>query len=106
MEHDIHLEETLELLAAMERDERVRLEIQRLAALAPLPAPPASMEKDEGVQPSDSTGEPSEPSFPVALQRADRVPTGAAAREQLEHCLLYTSPSPRDATLSRMPSSA
>ena len=23
-----------------------------------------------------------------------------------EHCLLYTSPSPRDATLSRMPSSA
>ena len=24
----------------------------------------------------------------------------------LEHCLLYTSPSPRDATLSRMPSSA
>ena len=26
--------------------------------------------------------------------------------EQLESCLLYTSPSPRDATLSRMPSSA
>ena len=25
---------------------------------------------------------------------------------RLEHCLLYTSPSPRDATLSRMPSSA
>ena len=25
---------------------------------------------------------------------------------QFEHCLLYTSPSPRDATLSRMPSSA
>ena len=25
---------------------------------------------------------------------------------QLKHCLLYTSPSPRDATLSRMPSSA
>ena len=24
----------------------------------------------------------------------------------LDHCLLYTSPSPRDATLSRMPSSA
>ena len=84
MEHDIHLEETLELLAAMERDERVRLEIQRVAAPAPLPAPPASMEKDEGVQPSDSTGAPAEPSFPVALQRADRVPTGAAAREQLE----------------------
>ena len=27
-------------------------------------------------------------------------------RKQLENCLLYTSPSPRDATLSRMPSSA
>ena len=25
---------------------------------------------------------------------------------QIEDCLLYTSPSPRDATLSRMPSSA
>ena len=25
---------------------------------------------------------------------------------QFSHCLLYTSPSPRDATLSRMPSSA
>ena len=28
------------------------------------------------------------------------------ARRKLESCLLYTSPSPRDATLSRMPSSA
>ena len=26
--------------------------------------------------------------------------------EEVQHCLLYTSPSPRDATLSRMPSSA
>ena len=26
--------------------------------------------------------------------------------EEYEYCLLYTSPSPRDATLSRMPSSA
>ena len=28
------------------------------------------------------------------------------ATEPYQHCLLYTSPSPRDATLSRMPSSA
>ena len=28
------------------------------------------------------------------------------ASEHRLHCLLYTSPSPRDATLSRMPSSA
>ena len=30
----------------------------------------------------------------------------AAKIDQIEICLLYTSPSPRDATLSRMPSSA
>ena len=30
----------------------------------------------------------------------------AVAEEDFEGCLLYTSPSPRDATLSRMPSSA
>ena len=30
----------------------------------------------------------------------------SATLGQLESCLLYTSPSPRDATLSRMPSSA
>ena len=29
-----------------------------------------------------------------------------ALSEELRDCLLYTSPSPRDATLSRMPSSA
>ena len=29
-----------------------------------------------------------------------------ALRERLEHCLLYTSPSPRDKRQSRMPSSA
>ena len=29
-----------------------------------------------------------------------------ATADQLRACLLYTSPSPRDATLSRMPSSA
>ena len=31
---------------------------------------------------------------------------GAIFRVKVKHCLLYTSPSPRDATLSRMPSSA
>ena len=44
----------------------------------------------------------------------DRLFEGAKAiamdiglsREQLVHCLLYTSPSPRDGLLSRMPSSA
>ena len=36
-----------------------------------------------------------------------RFPFGRYAEQaQIEICLLYTSPSPRDATLSRMPSSA
>ena len=33
-------------------------------------------------------------------------PNGTLNRPQLEACLLYTSPSPRDRSLSRMPSSA
>mgnify|MGYP003307431259 CR=1 FL=1 len=32
--------------------------------------------------------------------------TVRSEKKKLEDCLLYTSPSPRDATLSRMPSSA
>ena len=43
--------------------------------------------------------------------RVDPFPTFSIMREQAPvhwdgRCLLYTSPSPRDATLSRMPSSA
>ena len=34
------------------------------------------------------------------------IVTSREATNQLSDCLLYTSPSPRDATLSRMPSSA
>ena len=36
----------------------------------------------------------------------DGFGTTSAMLGKLMHCLLYTSPSPRDATLSRMPSSA
>ena len=51
----------------------------------------------------------------VALDEArkaldmDEVPVGAAIFDKDDNlicCLLYTSPSPRDATTSRMPSSA
>jgi len=91
-DHDAHLEGAAKRLAAKEQEERERLEAAASPPLALPSPPPASMEKDEGVQPSDSIGfpwifiegEPAEPSFPVALQRADPVPTGAAAREQLE----------------------
>ena len=40
------------------------------------------------------------------LDRPVGVPTKYADHARLMFCLLYTSPSPRDATLSRMPSSA
>ena len=40
-----------------------------------------------------------EPEEPVTEEKAED-------EEQPKNCLLYTSPSPRDATLSRMPSSA
>ena len=58
---------------------------------------------DTQVRPSDVT------KFPIidALLNVPRekfVPDGK--REAAYICLLYTSPSPRDATLSRMPSSA
>ena len=46
----------------------------------------------------------------LALQKrlaaAARAVPGVVSVAQVSHCLLYTSPSPRDATLSRMPSSA
>ena len=41
-----------------------------------------------------------------AMGEADYVNAFAADIALLDHCLLYTSPSPRDRTRSRMPSSA
>ena len=43
----------------------------------------------------------------IRLEEAEaRYEASVGAIERAETCLLYTSPSPRDATLSRMPSSA
>ena len=41
-----------------------------------------------------------------ALAALDDPKPNATRTSRLSRCLLYTSPSPRDATLSRMPSSA
>ena len=52
------------------------------------------------------------PSLRWNVFQSGRIKANIAATEaraeqsQLNYCLLYTSPSPRDATLSRMPSSA
>ena len=42
------------------------------------------------------------------LSKSDKevIPVLLSAMDEANPCLLYTSPSPRDATLSRMPSSA
>ena len=42
----------------------------------------------------------------VSFPRNLRLDEKTAMKGKAGHCLLYTSPSPRDATLSRMPSSA
>ena len=42
--------------------------------------------------------------FGISLGKV--VPSCSEQTDLLDNCLLYTSPSPRDATLSRMPSSA
>ena len=46
--------------------------------------------------------------LPEAVHHSSRVARPSFRKSWLEQgpCLLYTSPSPRDATLSRMPSSA
>ena len=43
---------------------------------------------------------------PVRFQPEDLISDARNDWQQYKNCLLYTSPSPRDATLSRMPSSA
>ena len=42
----------------------------------------------------------------IKEQQAEERAVRALEREQSDSCLLYTSPSPRDRTRSRMPSSA
>ena len=42
----------------------------------------------------------------LQLSKTGEESIGQGERKRLRSCLLYTSPSPRDATLSRMPSSA
>ena len=49
---------------------------------------------------------PSDPRISVLQQEILKVRKKRKAGPKINVCLLYTSPSPRDATLSRMPSSA
>ena len=54
----------------------------------------------EGVEPMTSAVDKSAP------MRSDEISDGGKRDDILKNCLLYTSPSPRDGLLSRMPSSA
>ena len=65
----------------------------------------AVLEAGEPVVIPNSEGARTTPSV-VAFSKAGEVLVGEVAKRQAITCLLYTSPSPRDATLSRMPSSA
>ena len=51
----------------------------------------------------DDFVQPENPFISMSVEEIDRLMDGSP---ESNACLLYTSPSPRDATLSRMPSSA
>ena len=74
----------------------------------PPPLPPSSSSSSSQPGPRPGPGPASVAGGPSGL--ADSAggidTTGQGASKNLYSCLLYTSPSPRDATLSRMPSSA
>ena len=48
----------------------------------------------------------SDESKPKNLTTAEKLEVSASAKGWIRDCLLYTSPSPRDLSTSRMPSSA
>ena len=81
-------------------------ELQRAnkSILAPTPAPtpePSQPPRTPGYTPPSSTP------APQPIMRPDIVRPGTkTGRPDVGACLLYTSPSPRDGLLSRMPSSA
>ena len=81
-EHYIGYERLKQLIKGLHRD----IEQQRRAAAAPIARPPTELLLSAGTQ-----------DFASALD---------GELEQCVLCLLYTSPSPRDRTRSRMPSSA
>ena len=66
--------------------------------------------KEEGIEADRAAlhiiGQKADGALRDALSIFDRMTSVAGKKIDYDSCLLYTSPSPRDATLSRMPSSA
>ena len=53
-----------------------------------------------------SSQQPDEAIWQTIADKVDQLAAAWENAEDVEHCLLYTSPSPRDRTRSRMPASA
>ena len=87
------LDETLGLLSGVAFTPWLVESIVRLGTLLPFAQAPEILKHFTGVTVSAAT-----------VRRLTEV--AGAMQEQVERCLLYTSPSPRDRTRSRMPSSA
>ena len=85
--------------AAMERRAARRTEAAAAAARSAADAPAAASDEPESSKKNQVVEAPQS-------ERAPRSAEAIARRAAKRACLLYTSPSPRDATLSRMPSSA
>ena len=87
---------------------------ERQKTSAPRPPRPATKTRDEApkpqlLDPSPITGPEIPPVAPPTQFPTPPAPSATYPREsrvEVETCLLYTSPSPRDGLLSRMPSSA
>ena len=73
---------------------------------AELPEKGSSVEKDGTAGVVESTKAASDVYTPVSGEVVDTNQAIVDDPSKINHCLLYTSPSPRDVHLSRMPSSA
>ena len=78
-------------------DERARTEAKRIAEAEAKEAAAAAREKEADAAMAKAK---------AMLAAAEKAQAEAEATAKREACLLYTSPSPRDGLLSRMPSSA
>ena len=76
-----------------------------MATKRKVPATPGPMEQEfQGAEPRGLLPSGADPSIGASAPNKDDLSDDEMA--QPEHCLLYTSPSPRDRQKSRMPSSA
>ena len=71
-----------------------------------MPAASKKQQKFMGIVRAIQKGEAPAGKFSKAAQKAAKSMKKSSVRKYAKTCLLYTSPSPRDLSTSRMPSSA